>query len=106
LRTFPLTRLKIDRSFTRPIADTTTEGVQARSIVRAAIDLARAMDLESTAEGVETAEQLEVLKQLYCDEVQGYFIEYPMKAQDVQAYLARKQPSVPASAQTPIGATQ
>ncbi len=89
LRTFPISRLKIDRSFTAKIADTTREGNEARSIVRAAIELARAMELECTAEGVETADQLAVLKNLYCDEVQGYFLAYPMSAADAGKILLR-----------------
>jgi diguanylate cyclase (GGDEF)-like protein len=88
LRTFPLNRLKIDRSFTTAVADTTREGNEARSIVRAAIELARAMDLESTAEGVENTAQLDVLRGLYCDEVQGYEISYPMTLPALKAYFA------------------
>jgi diguanylate cyclase (GGDEF)-like protein len=87
LRTFPISRLKIDRSFTNAVADTTREGNEARSIVRAAIELARAMDLESTAEGVENAAQFDVLKSLYCDEVQGYEISYPMTRPALNAYF-------------------
>ncbi len=88
LRTFPISRLKIDRSFTIAVADTTREGNEARSIVRAAIELARAMDFESTAEGVENKAQLEVLKGMYCDEVQGYEIAYPMTRPALAAYFA------------------
>jgi diguanylate cyclase (GGDEF)-like protein len=88
LRTFPLSRLKIDRSFTCAVADTTREGNEARSIVRAAIELARAMDLESTAEGVENTAQLDVLRGLYCDEVQGYEISYPMTLPALKSYFA------------------
>jgi diguanylate cyclase (GGDEF)-like protein len=87
LRTFPISRLKIDRSFTNAVADTTREGNEARSIVRAAIELARAMDLESTAEGVENTAQFDVLKSLYCDEVQGYEISYPMTRPALNAYF-------------------
>ncbi len=87
LRTFPISRLKIDRSFTNAVADTTREGNEARSIVRAAIELARAMDLESTAEGVENSAQLDVLKGMYCDEVQGYAISYPMTRPALNAYF-------------------
>jgi diguanylate cyclase (GGDEF)-like protein len=89
LRSFPITRLKVDRTFTSTIADTSREGNEARAIVRAAIELARAMELDSTAEGVETEEQLEVLKHMFCEEVQGYFVAYPMPASEVATYLER-----------------
>jgi diguanylate cyclase (GGDEF)-like protein len=89
LRSFPISRLKIDRSFTAAIADATREGNEARSIVRAAIELAHAMCLEATAEGVETLEQLAILRQSSCDEVQGYFIEYPISGAELLSYLER-----------------
>ncbi len=100
MRTFPITRLKIDRAFVTTIADTTREGNESRAIVRAAIELARAMEMEATAEGVETLEQLQVLKRLYCDEVQGYFIAHPMSAAEIPAFLARNGHRAEPTAQT------
>jgi diguanylate cyclase (GGDEF)-like protein len=107
LRTFPISRLKIDRSFTSAVADTTREGNEARSIVRAAIELARAMELESTAEGVENTAQLDVLKSLYCDEIQGYEISYPMTRPALNAYfedLAKRTAQSPAAIRLPLSA--
>jgi diguanylate cyclase (GGDEF)-like protein len=74
LKRFPLDSLKIDRSFIR---DVTTNSDDA-SIVLAIINLARSLDLEVTAEGVETREQLSFLRYHGCDEAQGYLIARPM----------------------------
>lgn len=58
-------------------------------MVTAIISLARALRLETTAEGIETAEQLVMLRALGCDDVQGYLIARPMPGLDVPAYLDR-----------------
>jgi diguanylate cyclase (GGDEF)-like protein len=69
LRRFPIDKLKIDRSF---ISDLTTNAADA-SIVQAIISLAHSLRLKVVAEGVETAEQLEVLRKLGCDQYQGFY---------------------------------
>jgi len=69
LRRFPIDKLKIDRSF---IHDMTTNP-DAASIVSAIISLAHSLRLKVVAEGVETAEQLEQLRQLGCDQFQGFY---------------------------------
>jgi EAL domain-containing protein (putative c-di-GMP-specific phosphodiesterase class I) len=69
LRRFPVDKLKIDRSF---INDLTTNP-DAASIVKAIISLAHSLRLKVVAEGVETAEQLKELRQLGCDQFQGYY---------------------------------
>jgi diguanylate cyclase len=69
LRRFPIDKLKIDRSF---IHDMTTNS-DAASIVRAIISLAHSLRLKVVAEGVETAEQLEQLRELGCDQFQGFY---------------------------------
>lgn len=69
LRRFPIDKLKIDRSF---INDLTTNS-DAASIVKAIISLAHSLRLKIVAEGVETAEQLERLRELGCDQFQGYY---------------------------------
>ncbi|MBY8824745.1 EAL domain-containing protein [Sphingomonas colocasiae] len=72
-RQFPFDKVKIDRSF---IADMLHNG-QARSIVEAIISLGRGLNLEVVAEGVETEEQLDQLRQQGCTQVQGYLISEP-----------------------------
>jgi diguanylate cyclase (GGDEF)-like protein len=69
LRRFPIDKLKIDRSF---INDLTTNA-DAASIVKAIISLAHSLRLKVVAEGVETAEQLEQLRSLGCDQFQGFY---------------------------------
>ena len=74
LHTFPIDTLKIDRSFVTSMQDNST----SLNIVHAIIGLARAIKLTIIAEGVETNEQLEDLKRLGCDLVQGYYFYKPM----------------------------
>ena len=69
LRRFPIDKLKIDRSF---IHDMTTN-TDAESIVKAIISLAHSLRLKVVAEGVETAEQLQLLRALSCDQFQGFY---------------------------------
>jgi diguanylate cyclase (GGDEF)-like protein/PAS domain S-box-containing protein len=73
LKRFPLDCLKIDRSF---IADVTGD-VQAEAIVRTIIALGHGLGMRVVAEGVETQEQLDMLRRLRCDEVQGYLLGRP-----------------------------
>jgi EAL domain-containing protein (putative c-di-GMP-specific phosphodiesterase class I) len=68
LRRFPIDKLKIDRSFINEV----TSNAEDASIVRAIISLAHGLRLKVVAEGVETAEQLTLLKNLGCDQYQGY----------------------------------
>ncbi|HVL78250.1 MAG TPA: EAL domain-containing protein [Sphingomicrobium sp.] len=75
LRQLPFTDVKIDRSF---VADIVTQR-DSRTIVAAIIDLTRGLGMASTAEGVETVEQLRLLHELGCDVAQGYLISPPIE---------------------------
>jgi diguanylate cyclase (GGDEF)-like protein len=73
LRAFPIDRIKIDRSFVAEIV----ARPETAAIVRMIVNLARDLGVKTTAEGVETKAQLDRLRQLGCDEIQGYLISRP-----------------------------
>lgn len=81
LKRFPIDTLKVDRSF---ITDLTTNP-QDESIARTIITLAKSLELETVAEGVETREQLEMLREMECDLIQGYLFGKPLPAKEVFA---------------------
>ena len=84
LQSFPFDKIKIDRSFIGKMP--TNE--DSRAIVRAIIALARSLRITVTAEGVETEEQLRLLRSEACNQVQGYLLGRPAPAGDVSAQLA------------------
>jgi diguanylate cyclase (GGDEF)-like protein len=80
LRKFPIDKLKIDRSF---ISELTTNPADA-SIVQAIISLAHSLRLKVVAEGVETVEQLQRLRELGCDQYQGFLKSAAVDAQEIE----------------------
>ncbi|VVD62367.1 diguanylate cyclase [Pandoraea capi] len=76
LRRYPLSRIKIDRSFVQGMMESERDA----SVVRALVDMTRSFDLRTIAEGVETPQQRDNLRQLGCDEGQGYLFGVPMPA--------------------------
>lgn len=91
LQQFRVDKLKIDQSFTRGI----TEQLDHLAIVQAIIQLAHGMNLSAIAEGVETEEVLDILRELGCDEIQGYLFSKPIPAEKVPSLL--RHPPVMAS---------
>lgn len=83
LHDFPVTTLKIDRSFVSRIGQTT----ERPEIVRAIVSLAHNLGMDVIAEGVETVEQLERLRQLGCEFVQGFYFSQPLDADAATAFL-------------------
>ena len=83
LRRFPVDKLKIDRSF---INDLTTNS-DAASIVQAIISLAHSLRLKVVAEGVETAEQLSKLRDLGCDQCQGYYFSAAVLPTEIEMFI-------------------
>ncbi len=90
LRSFPLDKLKIDRSFVSILdgADGADGDASAAAIVQSIIQLAQALRLDTTAEGVETAAQFQQLRQMGCTQAQGYWIAQPMDAAQAQRFIA------------------
>jgi diguanylate cyclase (GGDEF)-like protein len=78
LKRFPINTVKIDRSFVR---DITTDSDDA-AIVGAIVSMAHSMELKVIAEGVETEEQLDFLRKLHCDEIQGFLFSPPVPHQE------------------------
>ncbi len=85
LKRFPMDKLKIDGMFVRSLGSDS----DAQAVVTAIISLARALRLDTTAEGVEVPEQMVMLKALGCDDVQGFLVARPMPGADVAAYLEK-----------------
>jgi diguanylate cyclase (GGDEF)-like protein len=83
LKKFPLNTLKIDQSFTRGIAANADDA----AIVKATINLAHGLNMKVIAEGVETEDQLQMLAQSQCDEVQGFLFGLPQPAPEVESLL-------------------
>ncbi|MGB6987533.1 MAG: EAL domain-containing protein [Candidatus Aquilonibacter sp.] len=79
LKRLPIAAVKIDRTFIRD-AD---EDAQDRAIVRAIVALARSLELEIIAEGVETPEQWQFINELACQRVQGYYFSRPVEAREL-----------------------
>jgi EAL domain-containing protein (putative c-di-GMP-specific phosphodiesterase class I) len=87
LRRFPFDKMKIDRSFVQDLGN----NKDTAAIVRALIDLANNLGMTTTAEGVETREQLEWLQRECCTEIQGYIISRPVPQQDIRPLLEHDQ---------------
>jgi EAL domain-containing protein (putative c-di-GMP-specific phosphodiesterase class I) len=89
LRSFPFDKIKIDRSFVSDIASRS----DAIAIIRAVTGLGKSLGISTTAEGVETCEQLNLLRLEECTEVQGYLFSPPRPAEDVETMLLESIPS-------------
>jgi diguanylate cyclase (GGDEF)-like protein len=85
LRSFPFDKIKIDQSFVRDL----TMNNEAMSIVRAVTGLGHSLCMKTTAEGVETMEQLDQLRQEGCTEVQGYIFSRPQPAHELPSLIER-----------------
>ena len=83
LRSFPFDKLKIDQSFVREMATRSDCWV----IVKAVTDLASQLGITTTAEGVETAEQLAWIRQAGCAEAQGYYFDRPQAETSIRRWF-------------------
>jgi diguanylate cyclase (GGDEF)-like protein/PAS domain S-box-containing protein len=83
LKTLPLNMIKIDRSFIKEITTNSDDAAIAGAVVA----MAHSLNLRVIAEGVETLEQLHLLRSLECDEMQGYFVSRPVPPEDFACFL-------------------
>ncbi|MGI9503705.1 MAG: EAL domain-containing protein, partial [Geminicoccaceae bacterium] len=98
LQRFPFDRIKIDRSFINDIND--NQGSAA--IVGAVIALSKRLNMSTTAEGIETIEQLRHLQREGCDEAQGYYFSRPLPAADLIKCIKNDLSIEPASARVDV----
>jgi diguanylate cyclase (GGDEF)-like protein len=89
LQHFPIALVKIDKSFVQGLG----ESVDSEHIIRAIISLAHSLDMNVVAEGVETYAQMEFLRQLNCDHVQGYYFARPMPWGKLVPFLRNQRQS-------------
>jgi len=87
LHRFPFDKIKIDQSFVRDMPD----NKDSMSIVRAICGLGHSLNLKTTAEGVETQRQLDILRDEGCTQVQGYLISRPQPAHEIPGLIDRIQ---------------
>ncbi|MBC8269505.1 MAG: EAL domain-containing protein [Rhodospirillaceae bacterium] len=87
LKRFPIDTIKIDRSFVSDI-DTSEDDAQ---IIKTIINMGQTLNRRIVAEGVETKEQLAILQQYECDEIQGYFFCRPKPADELTQFFKTHQ---------------
>jgi len=92
LRQLPFTEVKVDRAFVADVA----RSADCRLIVQSVAELARGLGLASTAEGVETTEQLRLIRELGCDNAQGFLISPPLEPQALKEWKRKFRRSWPA----------
>jgi len=86
LRSFPFDKIKIDRSFIQDLSN----GAEPLAIVNAVAGLAKCLNMTSTAEGVETQQQMEVLQSSGCTEMQGYLFSHARPAKEIRQFFAQR----------------
>ncbi|MED1782303.1 EAL domain-containing protein [Brevibacillus fortis] len=87
LSRFAMNKLKIDQSCVRECMSDVTQ----TTVIKTVMAMARSLDVQVTAEGVETQEQLDFLWQLGCDSAQGFWFSEPMPAEDLARVLKREE---------------
>jgi EAL domain-containing protein (putative c-di-GMP-specific phosphodiesterase class I) len=85
LRQFPFTKIKIDKSFVSDLS----MSLESVSIVKAIAGMASSLGMQTTAEGVETEQQLEMVKSYGCTEIQGFLISRPCTADELASVFER-----------------
>lgn len=86
LRRLPIDYLKIDRSFIQDV----TEDYRSAELVKTIVQLAKSLELDVVAEGIETKEQLQLMQTFGCTEAQGYYIGRPVPREQFEAMLVQQ----------------
>jgi diguanylate cyclase (GGDEF)-like protein len=86
LRSFPFDKIKIDRSFIQDLSN----GAEPLAIVNAVAGLAKCLNMTSTAEGVETQQQMDVLQAIGCTEMQGYLFSHARPAHEIRQFFSHR----------------
>jgi diguanylate cyclase len=102
LQRFPVDKLKIDRSFISDVASNADDA----SIVRAIISLAHGLRLKVIAEGVESEEQLGILKRMGCDQYQGFFRSAAVAAAEIEKFALHDSERLKNEGESDIDRTQ
>ena len=92
LRDFPIDTIKLDRSFVRDLSAPRRAPHYALALVEAVVKLAQNLDVELVAEGIETSEQFELLRDLGCHVGQGFFFARPMPGDEFALLLEQQSP--------------
>ncbi|MFX3674763.1 MAG: EAL domain-containing protein [Paenisporosarcina sp.] len=85
LQHFPIQEIKIDRRFIREILD----NPKSLGIVKTIVELAKYLNLRVVTEGVETDEQLNLLREIGCETIQGYYYSKPLPIEEIDVWLAQ-----------------
>jgi EAL domain-containing protein (putative c-di-GMP-specific phosphodiesterase class I) len=86
LQRLDIDAVKIDQSFVYKLAT----DQQSLALCQAVVSIGRSLDIDVVAEGVETVEQLQLLQQMGCDEIQGYLVSRPLPAEQIPALMDKK----------------
>ncbi len=94
LRSFPFDKIKIDQSFIQDLSN----GAEPLAIVQAVANLAKCLNMTSTAEGVETQQQMDLLQSMGCTEMQGYLFSRARPASEIRQFFEQKPQSAAGAA--------
>ncbi len=87
LRALKFSTIKVDRSFVQGAAQGSPESI---AIIRAVVAMAQSLEMTTTAEGAETIEEVELIRKLGCNKIQGFYFGRPLEAADALALVRRK----------------
>jgi predicted signal transduction protein with EAL and GGDEF domain len=103
---FPFDKIKIDKSFISGLEDDTS----ARSIVDAILAMERSLSMDVIAEGIETEQQLTIMRQMRCPAMQGFFLGKPLPGEAIRQYLddiaARERQRLQSRVSRPVPASR